>query len=55
MDDVWGADKLTLFVIFFLPGFISMKVYDLLVPGERRDFSNPSWKRLRSVRSILPS
>jgi len=37
--DIWNADKLTLFLIFFLPGFISMKVYDLLVPGERRDFT----------------
>ena len=30
---------LMLFLIFFVPGFISLKVYDLLVPGERRDFS----------------
>ena len=30
---------LALFLIFFIPGFISLKVYDLLVPGERRDFS----------------
>src|SRR5437879_282533 len=37
--DIWNVDKLTLFLIFFLPGFISMKVYDLLVPGEARDFS----------------
>jgi len=37
--DVWSTDKLFLFLIFFLPGFISIKVYDLLVPGEARDFS----------------
>jgi Family of unknown function (DUF6338) len=37
--DIWNADKLTLFLVFFLPGFISIKVYDLTVPGERRDFS----------------
>jgi hypothetical protein len=37
--DVWNADKLALFLIFFVPGFISMKVYDLMVPGEPRDFS----------------
>ncbi len=37
--DIWNADKLTLFLVFFLPGFISIKVYDLMVPGERRDFS----------------
>ena len=37
--DIWNADKLTLFLIFVLPGFISIKIYDLMVPGERRDFS----------------
>jgi hypothetical protein len=30
---------LALFLIFFIPGFITLKVYDLLVPGEVRDFS----------------
>jgi len=30
---------LTLFLIFFVPGFISLKVYDLLIPGETRDFT----------------
>jgi hypothetical protein len=28
-----------LFLIFFVPGFVMIKVYDALVPGERRDFS----------------
>jgi Family of unknown function (DUF6338) len=37
--DIWNTDKLTLFLIFFLPGFISMKVYDLMVAGEPRDIS----------------
>lgn len=37
--DIWNIDKLTLFLIFFLPGFISMKVYDLMVAGEPRDVS----------------
>lgn len=37
--DIWQVDKLVLFLMFFVPGFISIKVYDLLVPGERRDFS----------------
>jgi hypothetical protein len=37
--DIWNVDKITLVVVFFLPGFISMKVYDLMAPGERRDFS----------------
>ena len=30
---------LGLFLIFFIPGFITLKVYDLLIPGEQRDFS----------------
>jgi hypothetical protein len=37
--DIWNVDKLTLFLVFFLPGFISMKVYDLMVRGEPRDVS----------------
>ena len=36
---IWQIDKLTLFLLLFIPGFISLKVYDLLVPSERRDFS----------------
>ena len=34
-----NQETLALFLIFFIPGFISLKVYDLLIPGERRDFS----------------
>jgi hypothetical protein len=37
--DIWSADKLALFLIFFLPGFISMKIYDLMVPGASREAS----------------
>jgi hypothetical protein len=37
--DIWSSDKLVLFLIFFIPGFISIKIYDLIIPGERRDFS----------------
>ena len=36
---IWETDKLVLFLAFFIPGFISIKIYDLLVPSERRDFS----------------
>jgi hypothetical protein len=32
-------ETLALFLIFFIPGFITLKVYDLLIPGEQRDFS----------------
>jgi hypothetical protein len=35
----FDSDTLRLILIFFVPGFISMKVYDLYVPSERRDFS----------------
>jgi len=38
--DIWEVEKLELFLIFFIPGFISVKVYDLLIPKERRDFSS---------------
>jgi hypothetical protein len=34
-----NAQTLTLFLLFFVPGFVSLKVYDSLVPSERRDFS----------------
>lgn len=37
--DIWQIDRLVLFLIFFIPGFISIKVYDLLIPNGRRDFS----------------
>jgi len=37
--DLWDINKLVLFLIFFIPGFISIKVYDLFIPRERRDFS----------------
>lgn len=33
------AINVLVFIVFFLPGFISLKIYDLLEPNERRDFS----------------
>lgn len=30
--DIWDLDKLTLFIAFAVPGFISIKVYELLSP-----------------------
>lgn len=39
---IWETEKLFLFLLFFIPGFISMKVYDLVFPGHPRDFSK-SW------------
>ena len=41
MEKLFEAQgTLALFLIFFIPGFITLKVYDLLVPGEARDFQN---------------
>ena len=33
------SNHLLFLLIFFLPGFVSLKIYDLLVPNENRDFS----------------
>ncbi len=38
--DVWASEKLPLFLIFVVPGFVSLKVWELLVPGERRGIDN---------------
>lgn len=35
----FSSETLRLILIFFVPGFISMKVYDLYIPSARRDFS----------------
>ena len=37
--DLWSVDKLILFLVFFTPGFVSLKVWDMHIPSERRDFS----------------
>lgn len=37
--DFSDFDKFIVFIVFFVPGFISIKIYDLLVIGDRRDFS----------------
>lgn len=34
--DIWETDKLILFLAFFIPGFISIKVYQLIYPGTER-------------------
>jgi len=36
--NIWEIDKAFLFVVLVLPGFISIKVYDLIVAGDKRDF-----------------
>lgn len=35
--DIWEVDKLTLFLAFVIPGFISLKTYSLMIPGPTRN------------------
>lgn len=39
LANIWTNDALILFILFFVPGFISLKIYDLLIAKEQRDFS----------------
>lgn len=36
----FGDISIWIFLALFIPGFVSLKVYDLLVPSERRDLTN---------------
>lgn len=36
---IWEADKLALFIAFVIPGFVSLKAYQLLFPGVETDSS----------------
>jgi len=38
IENILKPDTLTLFLYFVLPGFVAIKIYDLLIPTERRDF-----------------
>lgn len=38
--DIWEVDKLFLFIAFVIPGFISLKFYQLLYPGVLRNASD---------------
>lgn len=40
MDMPADLNNLYLFLILFFPGFVSLKVYDLLIPNEKRNFSH---------------
>lgn len=37
--DIWALDKLTLFIVFVIPGFITLKTYGLLAATGRRESS----------------
>lgn len=38
--NIWEVDKALLFLALVLPGFISIKMYSLMVAGEYRNYSN---------------
>jgi hypothetical protein len=38
--DIWDTNKLIIFIAFVIPGFISLKVYELLCPGPPKDSSS---------------
>jgi hypothetical protein len=38
--DIFSSDKLILFLIFFVPGFISTKIWSLVVPSDYRKISD---------------
>ena len=44
--DIWSLDKLLLFLAFFVPGFVSIKVYRRLVPSEKIDWSSNLFEAL---------
>lgn len=35
--DIWDTNKLVLFIAFVIPGFVSLKTYELLFPGTSKD------------------
>lgn len=35
--DIWSIDKFQIFIAFVIPGFVSLKAYDLLIPSEAKD------------------
>ncbi len=35
--NIWDLDKLVIFIAFVIPGFVSIKIYDLLVPTDRKE------------------
>jgi len=37
--NIWDEHKLLLFLLFVIPGFISLKIYDHLIPSKDRDTS----------------
>jgi len=44
--DILSVDKLVLFLFFFVPGFISLKFYQLLIADEKVDFSKSLYEAI---------
>lgn len=44
--NIWETDKLLIFIAFVIPGFISIKTYELFYPG---DFKNSSQQLIDAV------
>lgn len=40
MKDLLNIETLRIFLFFVVPGYVGLKVFDLIVPSERRNFSN---------------
>ena len=38
--DIWEPEKIFLFLALFMPGFVSIKVYELIIASRKRDFKN---------------
>lgn len=38
--DIWDANKLLLFIAFVIPGFVSLKIYELLFPAAQKENGN---------------
>lgn len=38
--DIWEANKLLLFIAFVIPGFVSLKAYELLIPSIPKESEN---------------
>lgn len=38
--EIWEIDKLLLFIVFVIPGFVSIKCYQLLFPGTEKSASD---------------
>jgi hypothetical protein len=44
MEAILSGDKIVLFIVFFIPGFISVKIWNQLIPGEKIDFSKSAFE-----------